>query len=169
MLVATRDSGLHCRQSQEYRVPEPARQGGKQSLVPGLIRQAVLQIEWVDSSSDGFGMKVQPAEVEIDRIGEPLPEPKTPATNPGHPDLAVDTSTEPLATLRTTALRMSHGWFLIVLATCLTVPTRQGTWNSHGCNPAFAIGRSIPATSFSDSLPSLMILSGSFCRHSPRV
>ncbi len=30
------------------------------------------QFEWVDSLGDSFGMKVQPAEVEVDCIGEPL-------------------------------------------------------------------------------------------------
>ena len=48
------------------------------------------QIEWVDSSSDGFGMEVQPAQMEVDRIGEPLLVAEPAAGDPDHPDPAVD-------------------------------------------------------------------------------
>ena len=84
------------------------------------IFKGLPQIEWVDSSSDGFGMEFQPAEMEVGRVGEPLLVPKPAAANLHHPDSAVDTLRRTVGDLQTTALRMSHRWFLIVLAACLT-------------------------------------------------
>ncbi len=70
-------------------------------------------------------MEFQPAEVEVDRVGEPLFVPKPAAANLDHPDLAVDVLRRAVGDLRTTALRMPQKWFLIVLAAGLTGSRRQ--------------------------------------------